>query len=93
MKTLFKLFAILFVTFTFAQESNSWKISAGINIVDIRTPDNFSGVLKDYLNGKIEDLNMYNFPIRIAVEAPLTNHLSLQLSGSKNEIRKGFNYL
>lgn len=85
------LFALFFVTIN-AQEKPKWSISAGWNIVDIRTPEKFSEIMKDYFNGSIQDLNALSYPSRIAIERALNDNFSLQLSGSYNNVQKGFNY-
>ncbi|MFK5957671.1 MAG: hypothetical protein QM495_02255 [Lutibacter sp.] len=89
------LFSILFLinhTLYSQDEDDIWVVGIGINAVDIRTADGFSGVFKDYANGSIEDLNMSGAFVRVFAGKYLKNGMSLQLSLSANKIEKGFNY-
>jgi hypothetical protein len=73
-------------------EDNTWVVGGGINIVDIRTPDGISGIIKDYGNGTIEDLNMNGGAVRVFIARYLKKGVTLQLSASGNTIKKGFGY-
>ena len=86
------LFVALLVSGTLlnAQKTNSWKISAGFNIVDIRTPDNFESVLKDYSGA--QDWNLVPYPSKLTVERSLNKNFSMQLGLSLNKIEKGFGW-
>lgn len=92
MRTFFIIFFLSLFTLLNAQDDNNWRISAGINVVDIRTPLKFSDIVKDYFNGSIQDLNMYSFPARIAFERTLSDKFALQLSVSYNQVKKGYGY-
>lgn len=74
-------------------EDDKWVVGAGINVVDIRTPNGIIGMVKDYGNGTIEDLNMYGVPFRAFVGRYLVEGISVQVSGSTNKIKKGYGYI
>lgn len=71
-------------------DDKSWVFGAGFNIVDIRVPSEFGEIVKDYLNGDIEDLNYYGAPLRLSAEKDLNKGLSVQMAGSLNKIKRGF---
>tara|TARA_R110001583_G_scaffold35585_3_gene118259 strand:+ start:72363 stop:72983 length:621 start_codon:yes stop_codon:yes gene_type:complete len=71
---------------------NNWVAGIGINVIDIRTPDDITGILKDYGNASIEDLNMNSAFVRVFVGKYLKKGMTLQLSASVNKIKKGFGY-
>ncbi|SDX63483.1 Outer membrane protein beta-barrel domain-containing protein [Lutibacter oricola] len=73
-------------------EDNKWVIGGGFNIVDIRTPSTLKGVLEDYLNGSIEDLNMNGAFFRVFAGRHLKKGFSIQLAASSNKIKKGYAY-
>lgn len=73
-------------------EDDKWVVGAGVNVVDIRSPEGIIGVVKDYANGSIEDLNASGSLIRVFVGRYLANGLTMQASASANEIQKGFRY-
>ena len=73
-------------------EDDKWVVGVGINVVDIRTPNGIVGIVKDYGNGTIEDLNMYGGFFRAYVGRYLFEGISFQVAGSANKIKKGFGY-
>ncbi|WP_372794739.1 hypothetical protein [Lutibacter sp.] len=73
-------------------EDTTWVVGGGVNIVDIRTPNGISGIIKDYGSGTIEDLNMNGGAVRIFIARYLKKGATLQLSASGNTIKKGFGY-
>ncbi len=73
-------------------KDNTWVVGGGINVVDIRTPDGIIGIIKDYGNASIEDLNMYGGAVRVFVARYIKKGVTLQLSASGNRIKKGFGY-
>ena len=89
---LFSIIGLINQTIYSQDEDNNWVIGVGINAVDIRTPDDFSGILKDYLNGSMEDVNMGGGFIRVFVGKYISNGMTLQFSASANKIKKGYNY-
>ncbi|MBS9767592.1 MAG: OmpA family protein [Flavobacteriaceae bacterium] len=71
-------------------ENNPWSIGLGINSVDIRTPDDFGGFLKDWAGPK--DINVLPALSRISVGRYLGSGLALEVAGSLNKVEKGFGY-
>lgn len=89
------LFTIVFLannTLYSQDADDNWVVGIGVNAVDIRTPNDITGITKDYFNGSIEDLNMSGAFVRVFVGKYLKKGMSLQLSLSANKIEKGFNY-
>lgn len=88
---LFTSFLLALTNIVYAQNNEeTWSFSTGVNIVDIRVPSNFNGIVKDYLNGSIEDLNIYGMPLRLSAEKRINKNFSVQLAGSFNKIKRGF---
>ena len=87
---IFLLFFLLNHVLYSQDENNKWVVGIGINTVDIRTPEKFSGLIKDY--GDFEDINMSGAFIRVFAGKYLTKGLTLQISASANKIQKGFGY-
>lgn len=85
------IIAILIVSNVVSAQKNdtSWTFKTGFNIVDIRIPKDFGGIVKDYFNGSVEDLNFYGVPLRFAAEKHLNKGLSVQLATSMNKIKRG----
>ncbi len=93
-KTILFFLSVFMLTGLFSQEkdfnSNDWIITAGWNAVDIRTPDSFGEIMKDYVG--TSDFNMLAFPSKLTVERSLNNHFSMQLGASVSKIKKGFDW-
>ncbi len=96
-KVLLSLFVLTLTIGLQAQEkqkmksnSNKWIITAGANIVDIRTPENLGGVFKDYLG--FSDVNFAGIPLKVTVERSLNKAFSMQIGVSMNKIQKGFDW-
>ncbi|MBS9774106.1 MAG: OmpA family protein [Tenacibaculum sp.] len=70
--------------------SNKWIITAGANIVDIRTPKNLGEAFKDYLGPR--DFNFSGVPLKVTVERSLNDAFSMQIGASMNKIQKGFDW-
>lgn len=70
--------------------SNPWQIGFGVNSVDVRTPSDFSGFLKDWAGPS--DLNILPAISRLSVGRYIGKGFSAELSGSLNKIEKGFGY-
>ena len=93
-----KLFPLLIFIFSinsilFSQDRiNKWVIGVGANVVDIRTPVSIDGFLKDYLNYKIEDLNMAGGFYKIYVGKYINKGFSAQLAISGNTIQRGYDF-
>lgn len=88
-------FSILFLinqTLYSQDEDDNWVVGVGANVIDIRTPNDFKGFIKDYANGSIEDLNMSGGFFRVFAGKYLKNGMTIQLSASVNKIEKGFGY-
>ena len=73
-------------------EDDNWVVGIGANIVDIRTPKEITGIIRDYANANIEDLNMNGTFIRAFDGRYLKKGMSVQISASANTIKKGFGY-
>ena len=88
----FTFFLFSMINFVYAQNNtaSTWMFSAGVNTVDIRVPSNLTDVVKDYLNGSIEDLNYYGAPFRLTAEKSFDKGLSIQVAGSLNKLERGF---
>ncbi len=71
-------------------KNNPWSIGLGVNVVDIRTPDDFGGFLKDWAGPK--DINILPALSRISVGRYIGSGFSAEVSGSLNKIEKGFNW-
>ncbi len=71
-------------------DSNEWIITAGVNAVDIRTPDTFGKMLRDY--GGFSDINFGGIPFKVTVERSLNKAFSMQIGASMNKIQKGFGW-
>ena len=71
------ILTIVFVGNVSAQDSKGqWAISAGVNIIDVRGGDDFSGRFNDYLGNS--DWNWANSPLsRITAETYLSDALTL----------------
>lgn len=84
------ILTIVFVGNVSAQDSKGqWAISAGVNIIDVRGGDDFSGRFNDYLGNS--DWNWANSPLsRITAETYLSEALTLQIAGSLNKLDNGF---
>jgi len=94
-KKILLIFSILFLmnhTLYSQDEDNMWVVGIGVNVVDIRTPDDIVGIFKDYANGTIEDLNMNGGFVRAFAGRYIKNGISVQISASANTIKKGFRY-
>ena len=92
---IFTLFLFIILTSTnisSQNKENPWAVSIGTNIIDIRTPNDLTGFLKDYINGSTEDLNTSSLISRITISKYLKGGFSLQLAGSLNEIKKGYGF-
>ena len=70
-------------------ENNKWAIGFGVNTVDVRTPHDFGPFLKDW--GGPKDLNILPAVTKLSVARYLGAGFSLELDGSINKIKKGFN--
>ena len=70
-------------------ENNKWAIGFGVNAVDVRTPHDFGPFLKDW--GGPKDLNILPAVTKLSVARYLGAGFSLELDGSINKIKKGFN--
>ncbi len=70
--------------------SNKWIITAGANIVDIRTPKNLGEMFKDYIGPR--DMNFSGIPLKVTVERSLNKAFSMQIGASMNKIQKGFGW-
>ena len=70
-------------------ENNKWAIGFGVNSVDVRTPHDFGPFLKDW--GGPKDLNILPAVTKLSVARYLGAGFSLELDGSINKIKKGFN--
>jgi len=84
------LFATVFIGNVSAQDSSrQWAVSVGLNIVDVRSGDDFSSRFNDYL--KNDDWNWSNHPLtRISAEKYLNESFTLQIAGSMNKLDNGF---
>jgi OOP family OmpA-OmpF porin len=84
------LFATAFIGNVSAQDSSrQWAVSVGLNIVDVRSGDDFSSRFNDYL--KNDDWNWSNHPLtRISAEKYLNESFTLQIAGSMNKLDNGF---
>ncbi len=71
-------------------KNNPWSIGLGINSVDIRTPDDFVGVLKDWAGPG--DINVLPALSRISVGRYLNYGLSAEVAGSLNKVEKGYGW-
>ncbi|GEM_PF-433590 len=69
-----------------------WQFSFGLNAMDIRTPMDYRGFIKDWGNGGIQDVNFYGIPVRLAATKNLSDAYSIQSSLSLNKVKKGYNY-
>ncbi len=84
------LFLILSSAIQAQNDEKPWVFGAGFNVVDIRVPTNFSGIVEDYFNSETDaDLNYYGVPIRLTAEKHFNRGLSVQLAGSMNKIQRG----
>tara|TARA_B100000787_G_scaffold167531_1_gene154480 strand:+ start:7835 stop:9208 length:1374 start_codon:yes stop_codon:yes gene_type:complete len=64
--------------------NNSWAVSVGLNVVDVRGGDDFSSRIKDHLG--TSDWNLLSSISRITAEKYLSDGFTLQLAGSLNRI-------
>lgn len=69
-----------------------FQVSLGYAAVDIRTPTDFGGILKDYVNGKPEDVNMTVFPSSFSLLYNFDNAWAVKSMLTYSKIKKGFNY-
>ena len=88
--TLFALAAAFSVGVQAQDENSPWQIGFGVNTVDIRTPMDFGYVLKDWAGPS--DINILPAVSRLSVGRYIGKGFSAELSGSLNEIEKGFGY-
>lgn len=94
-KTILLITSILFLVnhkMYSQDEDDKWVVGAGVNVIDIRSPHKLVGVVKDYLNGSIEDINASGSLLRVFVGRYLANGITIQVAASANEIQKGFRY-
>lgn len=83
------IFALVTVSSVNAQDSNNpWAISVGINAVDFRVPNDFSGQLEDYYG--TQDWDIIPVLSRITGEKYLDDGFTLQLAGSVNRITRSY---
>ena len=88
--TLFALAAAFSVAVQAQDEDSPWQIGFGVNSVDIRTPDAFGDLMKDW--GGPSDINILPAVSRLSVGRYIGAGFSAELSGSLNKIEKGFGY-
>ena len=88
--TLFALAAAFSVGVQAQDENSPWQIGFGVNTVDIRTPDAFGDLMKDW--GGPSDINILPAVSRLSVGRYIGSGFSAELSGSLNKIEKGFGY-
>ena len=88
--TLFALVATFSVAVQAQDEDSPWQIGFGVNSVDIRTPDAFGDLMKDW--GGPSDINILPAVSRLSVGRYIGAGFSAELSGSLNKIEKGFGY-
>ena len=89
--TLFALAAAFSVAVQAQDEDSPWQIGFGVNSVDIRTPDAFGDLMKDW--GGPSDINILPAVSRLSVGRYIGAGFSAELSGSLNKIEKGFGYV
>ena len=89
--TLFALAAAFSVAVQAQDEDSPWQIGFGVNSVDIRTPDAFGELMKDW--GGPSDINILPAVSRLSVGRYIGAGFSAELSGSLNKIEKGFGYV
>ena len=89
--TLFALAAVFSVAVQAQDEDSPWQIGFGVNSVDIRTPDAFGDLMKDW--GGPSDINILPAVSRLSVGRYIGAGFSAELSGSLNKIEKGFGYV
>ncbi len=76
-----------------AQDANNpWTLGFGVNAVDVRVPEDASGIFKDYVNGSMEDLNFLPSISRIAVGKYLEDGFSFQVAGAINRIERPYGF-
>ena len=89
--TLFALAATFTVAVQAQDENNPWQIGFGVNSVDIRTPEDFGEVLKDW--GGPSDINILPAVSRLSVGRYIGKGFSAEIAGSLNKIEKGYGYV
>ncbi len=91
-KVTFIALASLLSAGAYAQDANNpWKIGFGVNSVDVRTPEAFGDLMKDW--GGPSDLNILPAISRLSVGRYIGAGFSAEISGSLNKIEKDFGYL
>lgn len=71
---------------------NKWVFGVGFNVVDIRNGNSINGLIEDYLNTDINDLNFNSIPVRFVVSRYVYKGFSIQASTSFNNIKRGYTY-
>ena len=90
-KVTFIALASVLATGAYAQDANNpWKIGFGVNSVDIRTPEDFGELMKDW--GGPSDLNILPAVSRLSVGRYIGSGFSAEISGSLNKIEKDFGH-
>ena len=88
--TLFALAAAFSVGAQAQDENSPWQIGFGVNTVDVRTPEDFGYLMKDWAGPS--DINILPAVSRLSVGRYIGSGFSAELSGSLNKIEKGFGY-
>ena len=89
---LLAVFISLILDINAQQSYYPFQISFGYAAIDIRTPTDIGGVLKDYINGKPEDVNMTAFPSSFGILYNFNDSWSVKSMLTFSKIKRGYGY-